>query len=80
MMRPSTFSTVVRDCDCIRIEQSEVLQISLELNTNVSGSGLSLAQLRNRATIGAMAILCRSREPSLHRTILAVGQFLPSGV
>jgi hypothetical protein len=58
----------------IPIEQSEVLQISLELNTNVSGTGLSLAQLRNRATIGAMTILRRSREPSLHRTSLAIGQ------
>lgn len=66
MMRPSIFSTVARDCDCIRIEPSEVLQISSELKPNVSRSGPSLAQPRNPATIGAMTILRRWREPLLH--------------
>src|SRR5271156_1657947 len=64
-MRPSTCSTVVRDCDWIRIERSEVLQTWLELNTNASGSGRLPAQLRNRATIGAMTIWCRSHDQLL---------------
>src|SRR5216683_4225438 len=78
-IRPSTCSTVVGDCDWIRIEQSDVLQTWLESDTNASGSGCSLALRRNRATIGAMAIWCRSHDQLLRKARVLLVQRFPAG-
>jgi hypothetical protein len=56
--------------------KSEVLQTWLESNTNAPGSGCSPAQRRDRATIRAMAIWCRSQDQLLRRArVLIVNRF-----